>query len=159
MPITNWREQVYHVIGSCLFDNPNRTVSFLVRQPDGSYVDRRERPAPVRRLAETPVPAPRDCLRTIQFVHHVWIPPGGRHVQELHIHPDAEELIVITAGAGRMRLGSDERAVTPGDVVYVAPNEEHELLNDGPELLGALFINVPVGEGLRPLCPPAVAGP
>jgi len=151
MPITNWREQVYNVIGSCLYNNPHRTVRFLVRGADGELRDRTEVPAPVRRLAETPVPPPRDCLQTIQFVHHVWIPPGGRHVRELHVHPDAEELIVITAGAGRMRLGEAESAVGQGDVVYVAPREEHELFNDSPDLLGALFINVPVGDGLRRL--------
>lgn len=150
MPVTNWREQAYNVIGSCLYDNPRRTVRFMVRTPAGLR-DRTELPAPVRRLAETEVPAPRNCLRTIQFVHHVWIPPGGRHVQELHVHPDAEELIIVTAGEGRVRLGAEEHAVGPGDVVYVAPDEEHELLCDGPGLLGALFVNVPVGEGLRRL--------
>lgn len=77
MTIANWRTQCYNVVQSLLFDNPRRTVTFMVRAEDGAGVDRRSRPAPVRRLAETPVPPERACLRTIQFVHHVVIPPGG----------------------------------------------------------------------------------
>lgn len=151
MLVSNWREQVYNVIGSILFDNPVRTVTFLVRDEEGNLQDRRELPAPVRRLAETPVPPPRNCLRTVQFVHHVWIPPGGRHVQELHVHPDAEELVVITAGEGTFRIGEEESPVRTGDVAYIPPDTEHELINSSEELLGAIFINVPVGEGLRRL--------
>jgi len=151
MPITNWREQVYNVIGSVLYNNPVRAVRFLVRNEAGELWDRSERPAPVRRLAETPVPEPRNCLRTVQFVHHVLIPPGGRHVEELHVHPDAEELVVITQGAGRMRIGEEDAPVEAGDVAYIPPGAEHELRNDSRELLGAFFINVPVGEGLRRL--------
>lgn len=151
MPITDWQEQAYNIIGSVLFNNPVRTVQFLVPGPNGRLVDRATLPAPVRRLAETPVPPERDCLRTLQFVHHVWIPPGGRHVQELHIHRDAEELVVITHGCGRFRIGEEERPVAAGDVAYVPPGAEHVLSNDSRELLGALFINAPVGDGLRRL--------
>lgn len=151
MPVTNWTEQVYNVIGSVLYDNPQRTVHFLLRDQDGALRDRTELPAPVRRLAETPVPAPRNELRTIQFVHHVLIPPAGRHVQELHIHPDAEELVIITQGTGTIVIDGEATVVRPGDVAYIPPNAEHELKNDSTELLGAFFINVPVGEALRPL--------
>lgn len=151
MAVTNWREQVYNVIGSVLYDNPVRVVRFMVRHTDGSLRDRTELPAPVRRLAETPVPAPRNELRTIQFVHHVLIPPRGRHVQELHVHPDAEELVIITQGTGRITIAGETTAVRVGDVAYIPPDAEHELANDSEELLGAFFINVPVGEGLRRL--------
>lgn len=151
MPISNWREQVYHVIGSILFNNPVRTVRFFTRDAEGRMRDRTELPAPVRRLAETPVPEERNCLRTIQFVHHVLIPPGGRHVQELHIHPDAEELIIVTQGTGVLRLAGESSLVETGDVAYIPPGAEHELRNESRELLGALFVNVPVGEGLSRL--------
>jgi mannose-6-phosphate isomerase-like protein (cupin superfamily) len=151
MAVTNWREQVYNVIGSVLYDNPVRTVRFMVRDPEGALRDRTELPAPVRRLAETPVPAPRNELRTIQFVHHVLIPPAGRHVQELHVHPDAEELVIITQGCGTITIDGETTTVTVGDVAYIPPDAEHELRNDSGELLGAFFINVPVGDGLRRL--------
>lgn len=154
MPVANWKTQVYNVIGSVLFDNPRRVVRFLVRDAGGNLVDRRELPAPVRRLAETPVPEERACLKTIQFVHHVVIPPGGRHVNELHVHPDAEELIVVMGGRGRLQIGDDVTKVLAGDVAYVPPDTEHVLSNDSSELLMALFINVPVGAALTSLGEP-----
>ena len=68
------------------------------------------------------------------------------------IHPDAEELVVITAGRGVIDLGGTTQAVSTGDVIYIPPAIEHELRNDNDEeLLGALFINVPTGEGLQNL--------
>ena len=154
MPVANWKTQVYNVIGSVLFDNPRRVVRFLVRDAGGNLVDRRELPAPVRRLAETPVPEERACLKTIQFVHHVVIPPGGRHVNELHVHPDAEELIVVMGGRGRLQIGDDVTKVLAGDVAYVPSDTEHVLSNDSGELLMALFINVPVGAALTSLGEP-----
>jgi len=149
MPVANWKTQVYNTIGSVLFDNPNRVVHFMVRDDEGNWRDRSELPAPVRRLAHTPVPEERACLKTIQFVHHVVIPPKGRHVAELHVHPDAEELIVIMQGDGHLSVGDEETAVTAGDVAYIPPHAEHVLSNDSDDLLMALFINVPVGQALE----------
>lgn len=151
MSISNWRQQAYNVIGSVLFNNPHRTVRFMVPDEKGGRIDRTLLPAPVRRLAETEPPADRNCLRTIQFVHHVWIPPGGNHVRELHTHPDAEELILISSGSGEIVLDGVRKTVSEGDVIYIPPDAEHELRNDSCALLGAFFINVPVGEALRPL--------
>jgi quercetin dioxygenase-like cupin family protein len=148
MPVANWKTQVYNTIGSVLFDNRKRVVHFMVRDAEGKWRDRTEQPAPVRRLAETPVPAERACLKTIQFVHHVVIPPGGRHVAELHVHPDAEELIVIMQGRGQLRVADEESGVAAGDVAYIPPLAEHVLSNNSDEMLMALFINVPVGEVL-----------
>ena len=153
MPITNWREQAYNVIGSVLYDNPIRTVHFMVRDEEGNLRDRTEMPAPVRRLAESPVPPPRNCLRTIQFVHHALIPPGGRHVQELHVHPDAEELVIITQGSGRFRIGEETRAVQVGDVAYIPPDAEHELVGWLHEAADAkLDLNIIDGLGFNLPC-------
>jgi quercetin dioxygenase-like cupin family protein len=105
----------------------------------------------VRRLFETEAAPERTCLRTAQFVHHMAIPPGGRHVAELHVHPDAEELVVILRGQGTFFLDGQPHPVAAEDVIYVAPNQEHELRNTGAEMLFCLFINVPVGEALRRL--------
>ena len=76
---------------------------------------------------------------------------GGRHVSELHIHPDAEEIIVITRGEGTAILDGEERMVKEEDVIYVPPRGEHEIRNTSEDFLGVLFINVPVGEGLGKL--------
>ena len=152
MTLANWRTQSYNVIQSLLFNNPDRVITYQVQDSEGRWQDRAQQPAPVRRLYETEASEERTCLQTIQFVHHMLIPPGGRHVAELHIHPDAEELVVITAGQGVMDLGGNPQAVSTGDVIYIPPAVEHELRNtDEAELLGALFINVPTGEGIQNL--------
>jgi quercetin dioxygenase-like cupin family protein len=152
MTTANWKTQVFGKIMSLLYNNPHRVVEYRIRDTEGNWVDRASTPAPVLRLFETEATEERTCLQTIQFVHHVFIPPAGRHVEELHIHPDAEELVVITAGRGVIDLGGTTQAVSTGDVIYIPPAIEHELRNDNDEeLLGALFINVPTGEGLQNL--------
>ena len=151
MAVTNWKAQVYNIIKSLLYNNPHRVVHHLERQADGSLQDRTEIPIAEQRLAERDAPPERTCLRTIQFVHHFIIPPGARHVGILHQHPDAEELIIIVDGKGRMTVGDEVTAVTRGDVVYVPPDTEHELYNDSEELLTSLLINAPVGEGIERL--------
>src|SRR5438045_8684769 len=98
MSIANWKTQAYNVIQSLLFNNPRRVIAYRVRDAAGQWQNRADQPAPVRRLYETEASPERTCLQTIQFVHHMLIPPGGRHVAELHVHPDAEELVIVTRG-------------------------------------------------------------
>jgi len=151
MSLANWKTQPYGCIQSLLFNNPHRVIRYLVKDEQGRWQDRSQQPAPVRRLYETETPAERTCLQTIQFVHHMAIPPGGRHVAELHIHPDAEELVVILRGRGTFILGGIPQAVAAEDVVHIAPGVEHELRNTGDDMLFCLFINVPTGQGLERL--------
>jgi len=151
MPIANWKTQPFNNIQSLLFNNKHRVIEYQVRDADGNPRNRADDPAPVKRLYEMEASTDRTCLQTIQFVHHMLIPPGGRHVAELHTHPDAEELIVITCGQGTALMGDDEFDVSQEDVLYVAPGVEHEIRNTSKEMLGVLFINVPTGDGLRKL--------
>ena len=158
MTVANWKAQAYGCVQSLLFNNPHRVIRYRVRDEHGGWQDRSQRPAPVRRLFETEAAAERTCLRTVQFVHHMAIPPGGRHVAELHVHPDAEELVVILRGRGTFYLDGRPHPVQAEDVIYIAPNAEHELRNTGDDMLFCLFINVPVGEGLRRLAEAQAAG-
>lgn len=151
MSFANWKTQAYNVVQSLLFNNPHRVIEYRVRDDDGRWVDRASQPAPVRRLFETETPPERACLETIQFVHHMLIPPGGRHVAELHVHPDAEELVVVTRGRGSARVGEERRDVVAEDVIHIPTGAEHEIRNTGEEMLGVLFINVPTGAGLERL--------
>ena len=151
MPVANWKSQVYNVVQSLLYNNPHRVICYRVKNAEGKWRDRADTPAPVRRLYETEAPAERTCLQTVQFVHHMLIPPGGRHVAELHIHADAEELVVITRGRGTAFIDGNQHSVTAEDVLYVPPGAEHEVRNTGDDFLGVLFINVPTGEGLTRL--------
>ena len=148
MPVANWKSQVYNNIQSLLYNNPKRTVHFQVREAGGAHRDRGDVDEPVVRLYAREASPERTCLRTLQFVHQMIIPPGGRHVRELHTHPDAEELVVIMDGTGRMTVDDEITHVMRGDVVYVPPDAEHELYNDSDDLLTCLFINAPVGEAL-----------
>ena len=151
MTIANWKTQAYGCVQGLLFNNPHRVIRYLVRDETGGWQDRSRRPAPVRRLYETEAPPERTCLRTVQFVHHMAVPPGGRHVAELHVHPDAEELVVILRGEGTFFLDGEPHAVRAEDVIHVAPGVEHELRNTGQDMLFCLFINAPVGEALQRL--------
>ena len=151
MTKANWKTQCYNVIQSLLFNNPQRVIRYHVRGEDGQWHDRAEQPAPVRRLYETEAAVDRNCLQTIQFVHHMFVPPGGRHVAELHVHPDAEELVVVTEGRGTGRVADQTHELQAGDVVYIPPGAEHEIRNTGEAMLGVLFVNVPTGAGLARL--------
>src|SRR4051812_45048998 len=129
MSIANWKTQAYGCVQSLLFNNPHRIIRYLVRDSSGAWRNRSDQPAPVRRLYETEAGPERNCLQTVQFVHHMVIPPGGRHVAELHVHPDAEELVVILRGLGTMILNGQPHAVRAEDVIYIPPGAEHELRN------------------------------
>ncbi len=72
-------------------------------------------------------------------------------MEELHIHPDAEELVVVTRGRGIAIINGKECAVAPEDVLYIPPGVEHEVRNTGEELLGLVFINVPTGTAITRL--------
>lgn len=54
-------------------------------------------------------------------------PPGARH--DIHRHPNAEESEYIVEGHGVARVGSDDVAMGPGDVVFVPKNEYHGFYN------------------------------
>ena len=63
-----------------------------------------------------------------QSLAEATVPAGG--ATTAHLHPASEELYLFTAGAGRMRLGDEERAVTAGDCVVIPPGTDHKLWAD-----------------------------
>ena len=50
---------------------------------------------------------------------------GGETIE--HLHRASEEIYYFVAGQGRLRLGEDERDVTAGDCVVIAPGTRHKL--------------------------------
>jgi mannose-6-phosphate isomerase-like protein (cupin superfamily) len=62
-----------------------------------------------------------------QSLAEATVPPGG--ATTAHHHPEAEELYFFTAGAGRLRVGDEERAVAAGDCVVIPPGTPHKLWN------------------------------
>jgi mannose-6-phosphate isomerase-like protein (cupin superfamily) len=61
------------------------------------------------------------------------IPPGGATTE--HYHRLTEELYLITAGRGRLRIGDDEREVSAGDCAVIPPGARHKIWNTGEDVL------------------------
>jgi mannose-6-phosphate isomerase-like protein (cupin superfamily) len=62
-----------------------------------------------------------------QSLAEATVPPGGETAE--HLHREAEEIYLFTAGAGRMRVGEEERDVASGDFVVIPPGTPHKLWN------------------------------
>ena len=69
------------------------------------------------------------------------VPAGGATAE--HYHRTTEEIYFFTHGAGRMRLGDEEREVAPGDTVVIPPGTRHKLWNTGDEPLRLLCCCAP----------------
>lgn len=61
----------------------------------------------------------------------------------MHRHLQSEEIYHVTAGTGRMRLGTEVFAIGPGDTVRIAPGIEHCLENTGSAALCVLCVCTP----------------
>ena len=55
--------------------------------------------------------------------------PGSE--QPLHGHPEAEQVYVIVAGTGVMRVDDEEHEVGPGTLVFIPPGAKHAIRNRG----------------------------
>ena len=55
--------------------------------------------------------------------------PGSE--QPMHSHPEAEQVYVIVAGNGVMRVDGEEQAVGPGTLVFIPPGANHAIRNVG----------------------------
>jgi mannose-6-phosphate isomerase-like protein (cupin superfamily) len=76
-----------------------------------------------------------------QSLAEATVPPGSHTAA--HHHRTTEEIYLFTSGAGRMRLGEEEREVRAGDCVVIAPGTEHKLWNPGAEPLVLLCACAP----------------
>ena len=61
------------------------------------------------------------------------LPPGGATTE--HYHPVAEELYLVTAGTGRLRIADEERDIATGDCIVIPPGARHKLWNTGDDVL------------------------
>lgn len=76
-----------------------------------------------------------------QSLAEATVGPGEETAE--HYHPATEELYYFVSGAGRLRLGDEEAAVTTGDCVVIAPGTPHKLWNPGPAPLVLLCCCAP----------------
>src|SRR5215207_5162914 len=61
------------------------------------------------------------------------LPPGAATTE--HLHPIAEELYLVTAGSGRLRIDGEEREIRSGDCAVIPPGARHKLWNTGDDVL------------------------
>ncbi|GGB25616.1 hypothetical protein GCM10011492_14670 [Flexivirga endophytica] len=70
------------------------------------------------------------------------LPPGAS--EGLHTHDPTsdplEELYLVIAGTGRMRVDDDVHDIRPGDCVVAAAGTEHDLTNTGDDELRVLVV-------------------
>ena len=88
--------------------------------------------------------APRNSVIQKQSLAEARLQPGTS-TQE-HYHLRTEEIYYITHGTGRMRIGSEERTVGPGDAIAIPPGQRHKLWNTGPDVLRLLCCCAPAYE-------------
>jgi quercetin dioxygenase-like cupin family protein len=60
-----------------------------------------------------------------------------------HRHAVGDKLYYVLEGAGRIRVGTEERAVSAGDLVCAPAGEEHGVRNPGPGRLALLVVMAP----------------
>jgi mannose-6-phosphate isomerase-like protein (cupin superfamily) len=64
-----------------------------------------------------------------QSLAEATVPVGGATTE--HSHRLTEELYLVTAGRGLLRIDGEERAVAEGDCALIAPGARHKLFNTG----------------------------
>jgi len=59
------------------------------------------------------------------------IPPGGRH--DRHLHPNADEFLVVLRGRGHVYTDEGEEPAGEGDVLFTPRGHWHGFANTGDE--------------------------
>ena len=84
-----------------------------------------------------------DFQAPIDFVDFTVIPPQstiGRHA-----HRGNEEAYFVASGSPLVRIDDDVRRLSRGDIAVVRSGQSHELINDTPNDVEILVIQVRVG--------------
>lgn len=86
----------------------------------------------------TLVGADRQGSTSVMVGQTVYPANGGTH--EHHLHPDAEEVVIVTRGRGWHRVGDQVFRVREGDVIFVPRSTPHSAGADGPEEMQILWV-------------------
>lgn len=65
-------------------------------------------------------------------------PPGETH--EHHLHPDAEEVVIVVSGTGWHRVGDEYFDIGPGDVVFIPAMTAHSAGSDPEATMVILWV-------------------
>lgn len=87
-----------------------------------------------------------DLLERHPFdVSIVRVPPGRKN-WPYHAHSAQWEFYHVMTGTGKVRHADGTDDIQPGDAFIFAPNEPHQVVNDGPEdLVMYLIADNPIG--------------
>jgi len=69
---------------------------------------------------------------------------AGEHMHR-HSTRGNEELLVFLRGKARVLVGGETVPMEAGQVLYIPPQTEHELANDGPEEVRYIYTVAPAG--------------
>jgi mannose-6-phosphate isomerase-like protein (cupin superfamily) len=64
-----------------------------------------------------------------QSLAEATVAPGATTIR--HYHRASEELYLVTAGRGLLRIGEEEREIAAGDCALIPPGAPHQLHNPG----------------------------
>ena len=102
-----------------------------------------------RRVALSPEPVEQELLPGPPATAgmrsgRVVLKPG----EQMHRHStnDNEEFLVFLRGKARVVLGAENATLEAGQVLYIPPNTEHELFNDGPDELRYIYTVAPAAQ-------------
>jgi ribulose-bisphosphate carboxylase large chain len=70
-------------------------------------------------------------------IRYYELEPGGYSREEYHPYDHG---VLFIRGSGQIRLDRSDHPVTQGDIVYIAPNEVHQIKNTGDEALGWICV-------------------
>lgn len=70
----------------------------------------------------------------------VEVEPGSR--QQPH-HHEPEQAYLVISGQGRITVGPEKTEARAGDLLYIPPNVEHAVENEGTERLVYVSVTVP----------------
>jgi len=62
-----------------------------------------------------------------------------------HTHDRNEEIVVVMAGRGSVRIDGEDYPLEPGAAVFLGHNRKHMFINPGPEPLTFLYFFTPGG--------------
>ena len=70
-------------------------------------------------------------------IRYYELEPGGHSREETHPHDHG---VMFLRGVGEVLIEGQAHAVAEGDVVYIAPNDIHQVKNTGQETLGWICV-------------------
>ena len=122
-----------------------------------------------RRLSESPVHRRGGQISYLLFTkgraasNHLsitWVEGEPGSEQALHSHPDSEQVYVIVAGRGLMRVAGEEQEVGPGTLIFIPKGADHAIRNVGADkLVYVSATSPPFGPALAALYEPQPAPP